>query len=98
MSEVMSDTFMGIFTKAFTLFYGETIQFYITENINGEEKTSDSMSISCDRINMNVARGRYEYINDMLASRDSHDIVALNKLMREYCVEDYVTKQLFNIK
>lgn len=97
-SEVMNDTFMGIFTKAFTLFYGETIQFYITENINGEEKTSDSMSISCDRINMNVARGRYEYINDMLASRDSHDIVALNKLMREYCVEDYVTKQLFNIK
>lgn len=97
-SEVMNDTFMGIFTKAFTLFYGDTIQFYITENINGEDKSSDSMSITCDRVNMNSTRGRYEYINDMLASRDSHDIAALNKLMHEYSVEDYVTKQLFNIK
>ncbi|MGN0407875.1 MAG: DUF5717 family protein [Bacteroides sp.] len=97
-SEVLPDTFMGIFTKAFTLFYGDTIQYYITENANGKEIVSDSMSITCDRINMSSTRGRYEYINDMLASRDSHDMVALNKLMHEYCVEDYVTKQLFSIK
>lgn len=97
-SETMQNTFMGIFTRAFTLFYNDTVQYYITDSGNGRETVSDSVSITCSRINMNSTRGRYEYINDMLASRDSHDIVALNKLMHEYTVEDYVTKQLFNIK
>lgn len=95
--EVLPNTFMGIFTKAFTLFYGDTLQYYFTENVAGEEKVTEPVSITCKNVD-DAARGRYAYLNDMLESRETHDLVTLDKLMHEYVVEDYITRQMFKMK
>ena len=97
-SDTLDNTFEGIFTKAFTLFYGDTIYYYIVESSNGEEKVSEVFCYTCRDINLSATHGRYEYLNDMLASKEQHDMVTLEKLMHGYCVQDYVTKQLFQLK
>ena len=40
-------------------------------------------------------KGRFDAINECLASEELRDMVTLKKLMESYAVEDYVTKQLF---
>ena len=36
-------------------------------------------------------------LNDCLASRQQHDLTTLRKLMYSYCVEEYVTREMFTI-
>ena len=41
--------------------------------------------------------GRIDMLNDCLASRQQHDLTTLRKLMYSYCVEEYVTREMFTI-
>lgn len=93
--ETMKNTFEGVFTKEFTLLYGDVLEFYFTEIANGIETSSDNKKIVCNNINPSTTNGRFEHINDMLASKELHDMATLKKLMHGYCVQDYVTQQLF---
>lgn len=93
--ETMKNTFEGVFTKEFTLLYGDVLEYYFTEVSNGIETSSDNKRIICNNINPSTTNGRFEHINDMLASKELHDMATLRKLMHGYCVQDYVTQQLF---
>lgn len=95
LKETMKNTFEGVFTKEFTLMYGDILEYYFTEACNGVEKSTDVIRIVCNNINPSTTNGRFEYINDMLASKELHDMATLKKLMHGYCVQDYVTQQLF---
>lgn len=85
----------GIFVKSFTLFYSDSIKYYFTEEAGGSVKRSEEFNLQKNNINEDGTEGRFDYINDMLASRELHDIVTMKKLMHGYCVQDYVSKQLF---
>ena len=85
----------GIFVKSFTLFYSDSIKYYFTEEAGGSVKRSEEFNLQKNNINEDGTEGRFDYINDMLASRELHDIVTMKKIMHGYCVQDYVSKQLF---
>ena len=93
--ETMKNTFEGVFTKAFTMLYGDTLEYYFTVTVNGTETRTDSKKIVYNIINTLNTNGRFDSINDMLASKELHDMATLNKLMHSYCVLDYVTEQVF---
>jgi hypothetical protein len=95
--EPMKDVFMGIFTRTFTLFHGESIQYYITVEANGNVAKGEMETVGCSE-DADKVGGRYGCLNDMLMSRDAHDIGNLNRLMKSYCVEDYMTRQLFKVR
>lgn len=92
--ETMTGRF-GVFAKCFTLFYADTVKYYFTEEINGEIKQSDIYSITNNDINPEHTQGRFEFINDILASRQLHDMATMKKLMQGYCVQDYVAQEIF---
>lgn len=93
--EIMKDTLDGVFCKYFTLLYGETIEYYFTVIGNGQEMSTDIHKFVYHTIHTQNTNGRFDFINDMLASKELHDMPTLHKLMHSYCVQDYVTKQLF---
>lgn len=93
--EVMKVSAGGIFTRAFTLLYGDKLTYYFTVTGAGEEFTSEKFSYECGELNPEQSESRYDYINDCLASRDLHDMVTMKKMMRCYSVMNYVTKQIF---
>ncbi len=85
----------GVFVKSFTCFYGESLTYYFTEEYRNKIKQSQVYNITCNTINTEGDNGRFDYVNDMLASRDLHDMATMRKLMHGYCVQNYVTQQYF---
>ncbi len=85
----------GVYTKCLTLFYGESIQYYFTEERDGGQAKTESASFLCGTVNPRQAEGRFDGINDMLASREMHDMVTMKKLMQGYSVQEYVVQQMF---
>lgn len=94
-SEDMKNVFEGIFVKQFVLFYGENIQYYITEESEEGENITESCNLVNQDINPNPSRGRYESLNDILACQEMHDSQTFMKLVHTYAVTEYVTDQLF---
>ncbi len=92
--EVLTST-AGVFTKTMTLFYGDSIQYYFVVDMDGKSVRTDMQSVASNNINPDHTDCRFEYINDMLASRELHDIVTMRKLMHGYLVQDYVVNELF---
>lgn len=92
--EIMNNI-CGVFTKTYTLFYGESISYYFVVECDGRIKRTSVNSIINNNINPDRTESRFDYINDMLASRELHDMVTMKKLMHGYTVQDYVVKQMF---
>jgi len=93
--EIMKNTFEGVFTKEFTMLYGDTLEYYFTVSANGTETLTDVKKIIYNTISTFNTNGRFDLINDMLASKELHDMVTVRKLMHGYCVQDYVVRQVF---
>lgn len=94
-AEDMKNVYEGIFVKSFVLFYGESLQYYISEETeNGEIKTPCCRIVNTD-VSSEINEGRYEALNDIIASREAHDGETLRKLVHSYAVNECVVNQIF---
>ncbi len=96
--EEMHSTYMGVYTKAFTLFYGENIDYYITE----ESSHTDAITQS-DNLNINFREkyendSRFGLLNDMMVCKDMMEEVTLRELMSTYMEQNALTEKFFNIR
>lgn len=99
-TEDMKNVYDGIFVKQFILFYGETIKYYITEEVNDSIKTTQpeilvNKRIESESITPDKAQSRYDMLNDIIASRKEHDNPVFGRLIHTYAVTEYVTGQIF---
>ena len=94
-SEEMNNVYEGIFVKSFVLFNGESINYYISEEKEDGENNTETARIVNNGINPYSSRGRYEAINDIIASRKEHDNETLKKLIHTYAVNECIIPQLF---
>ncbi len=94
-SEDMKCTAGGIFTKTFTLFYSDSITYYIVAEKGGDSIKTNENTITFDMNMLNNTEGRFASINKMLKSMDEHDVTTVRKLMHAYAVNDYVASQIF---
>lgn len=95
MVDNMDDTFEGIFTKSFVLFYGDSMQYYITEHGDGTEELTESGNITNQTIKEEISQGRYDLINDMLACIELQDVQTLKKMMNGYVMSEQLSEKLF---
>ena len=94
-TEDMSNVYDGIFVKQFVLFYGESIRYYITEEENDSVKATQPEILVNKNIKLEKSQGRYELLNDIIASRKEHDNPTFGRLIHTYAVTEYVTEQIF---
>lgn len=97
-TEEMRNIFGGVFSREFILFFGENLQYYITEEENGKEMLTYSDSISLNDTSDTHADSRYSLINDMVVSRTVQDELTLLKLMEEYVEADDFARRVFKIR
>lgn len=96
--EEMRNMYGGIYTKEFILFFGENLQYYITE-MNGEkEKLTESNSVSIADVISDNKEARFDLLNDMVVAQTLQDEDSLLKLMDKYAQTDYVVKEIFTIR
>lgn len=93
--EDMKMIYDGMFVRPFVLFYGESLQYYITEELDGQIKHTESHNLIFEEMSAESSEGRYEMINEILSSRALGDDVTFERLMKGYAVADYVAGEVF---
>ncbi len=97
-TEEMRNMFGGVFTREFILFFGENLQYYITEEMNGKEVLTASDSLSVSDTSDNHIESRYTMLNDMVVSRTVKDDNTLLDIMREYVEADAFAHKVFKLR
>ncbi|MCM1552312.1 MAG: DUF5717 family protein, partial [Butyrivibrio sp.] len=98
LTEPMREVYGGLCFKEFVLFFGESLQYYIMEERDGEEQLTESGNLQKSDIRGNAVEWRYEILNDILISRTLEDFDTLDGLTDEYCRKVYMNENLFTLQ
>lgn len=96
-SEDMVEMYDGIYVKAFVIFFGELIRYYITEEHDNSIEVKESNRLTCSNIPGDNDHSRYNLINEMIISDTLSDETTLKSNIDEYKRVDAATKQLFKL-
>ena len=96
-SEPLRNVYEGIFTKTFTLFYGETLRYYFqTEDSEGTHKTEEkvlTMNQTDDR-----ASSKYQLINQILCARKLEKEPEVKEKLTQYLRQEQYVNEMFVIE
>lgn len=96
--EEMKNMYGGVCVKEFTLFFGETLQYYIMEIEDGREQLTESGTFSRSDTDMSQGMSRYNLINDIAMGRTLNDYDTMESLLFEYFDHAYLLEELFDMK
>lgn len=96
-SEDMVEMYDGIYVKAFVIFFGELIRYYITEEHDNSIEVKESNRLTCNNIPGDNDHSRYNLINEMIISDTLSDETTLKSNIDEYKRLDAATKRLFKL-
>ncbi len=93
--EEMPNMFGGICVKEFILFFGEKLQYYITEETAGKEQLTESNVINKSDAGEDGAEGRFGLLNDIMIGKTLHDYDTVSDLLLQYFKQDHMVGQIF---
>lgn len=97
--ERLPEVFGGVYNREFTLFYGDALDYFITEEIPGEpEKKTEETHVCRDDVFLSGGRDKYHLINDMLICQDLHDELTGRELLEQYAGQEALVKHFFQIR
>lgn len=97
----MTDACNGIFTKEFVIFYGENIQYYITEEYAGENAVTESNNLMLSETQVTDTDGwesRYTMLNDMMLINEMREEQTLLEQAAEYMIMSKLGDAIFTTK
>lgn len=95
--EVMHNMYAGIFSKSFVLFFGECLQYYITEEVDRKEQLTESGTIRKSDITAESGESRFSIVNDIAIAKTLRDYNTFDQLTEEYYRKNDMTEKLFTI-
>ena len=97
-TEEMVEIYQGIYQKEFRLFFGEQLQYYVTEGSGEQEQFVMSGSLEQSGVMGEGGHGRFRLLNDILLSMEVHDYATADVLVREYARNGYLTAKMLHIQ
>lgn len=97
-TEEMREIYQGIYQKEFRLFFGERLQYYITEGSGEKEQFVMSGSLEQSGVMGESGHGKFRLLNDILLSMEMHDYATADVLAGEYARNEYVTAKMLHIQ
>lgn len=96
--EEMKHMYGGIFVKSFVLFFGEKLQYYITEEEDNTEQLTESGSLNNSELGRAHQEDRYTVLNDIVTALSLQDYGTVDLMMKEYGQMDFMVQHLFAIQ
>lgn len=96
-AEDMIDVYGGIFVKTFVIFFGEAIQYYISEEYGNQLEVTESNRIVSNDVYAEKDESRYNLLNQMIISNTLQDATSLYHNMKQYAGFEQVTKKVFKL-
>lgn len=97
MAEYMKEAYDRVFFKEFVLFFGESLQYYITEEREGSEQLTESGTLQKSDNRGNEEDSRYHLINDIVISKTLQDFDTMDDLLEEYYKKEFLNGRLFEL-
>lgn len=97
LDEEMKEPYDGIYSKEFILFFGDTVQYYMAEESEGETKVTESDCLSNQSITENAKESRYERLNEMLFQETLEEHDNLKRELKNYYGMKRVTEEAFGL-
>ena len=98
-AEYMREVYGGVCFKEFILFFGESLQYYITEEKDeGEARLTESGTLQKSDIRGDGSDSRYQLVNDIVISRTLQDMDTMDNLLEEYYRKEFLNGRLFQLK
>ena len=96
--EEMREIYEGYYCESFVLFFGEKLQYYITEIEDGVETLTQSGAIEkSDALDI-TAESRFNLLNQMVMSQNLNEQESVRDMAMDYARQSYVTDKLFVIR
>ncbi len=92
----MRQMYDGIYVADFILFFGEQMQYYITEQNGEEEILTESGTIQKSDIVGGTLPGRFSLINDIMIGETLQDYDTVDSLIGEYFRKKFICDKLFS--
>jgi hypothetical protein len=96
-SEDMPEVYDGIFVKSFVMFFGEMVQYYISEEYGNEVQVTESSRFVNNEVSGPEDESRYNMLNQMMISYTLQDEEALTRGMKQYSACMEATDRLFRL-
>ncbi len=93
----MTDIVNGVFVYSFILFYGEHLQYYITEEIENEEVVTESNTLSLSDTSISSENTYYGLLNDMMICREMHEEKTLEDIADDYLIQKNLVERIFTV-
>lgn len=94
----MNQAYGGVCFMAFTLFFGESLQYYIVEESEGEQLLTESGTVRKSDVDGRGEEGKFSLINDIAVAGTLQDYGTLDCLLEEYYYKEYVRENIFRLK
>lgn len=95
--EDMPNVYGGIFVKTFVMFFGDMIQYYISEEYQSQVEVTQSSRIMNNDVYGEKDVSRYNLLNQMIISETLQEESSLYHNMKQYAGYDEVTKKVFKL-
>ncbi|MBQ0001258.1 MAG: hypothetical protein KBT01_06945 [Clostridiales bacterium] len=95
-SQPLKNQYEGIFVRAFTLFYGETLRYYFTVEENGKSRKTSEKTVSLNRAEGQNG-SRYQMINRILAARKLDKDKEVTDNLKQYLRQEQYVADMFHL-
>ena len=96
-TEPLRNLYEGIYAKAFTLFYGETLRYYFKSEIGDQVKQTQERVITMSKVE-GAPVSKYHMINQMLSARRLDKNKEVLSQMKKYLRQEQYVQSMFVIE
>lgn len=97
-TEEMREIYPGIYQKAFRVFWGEKVPYYITAMTEDQEQFCINGDLEQIENDAGTAKGRFRCINEISMALELEDDFAAEELVKKYEAEKYMAAMMFRLK
>lgn len=94
-SFLMQNTFEGIFTKEFVLFYGDRLTWYFTVEKNGKKTDTPEQTYTHSRRSARGSYTRYDLLNRMEEAQQKQNEKMYQEVLEQYIGQRHLVEELF---
>ena len=95
--EPLKEMYEGIFVRTFTLFYGETLQYYFQIDHGEETRKTPERVVTMKKIE-GTSGSKYQMLNQILAARRLEKTQEVTDSLRDYLRQEQYVKNMFTIE
>ena len=96
-STPVREVYQGIFTKTFTLFYGETLHYYFQIDRNGESRKTAERVLTMKKVE-GTKGSKYQLLNQLISARKLDKRQEVAEGLKNYFRQEQFVKEMFTIE